>query len=144
MSNPNNPFHPEIPTSCPPVEAEPPDQVFKAVLAYPPSAADFVSDIESGKSGAKATNCKHWGCSVWQSEEAVIHGRSIYDHFRKSYIVQGDLEPTDGKILTTPSKKQPQHSTFWKVYKRDISGKFMKFMDPEIVLIQDPFQSETE
>lgn len=131
-----------MPDGCPLEGAEPVGTIFKAVSQLPVTAADFESDIETRKPGAKRTRCKNWGCSVWQTMEAVRHGRETYAHFRESYIVQGRLDPSDGQVLTTPSRAQPEHSTFWKVHRLDVSAKFAVVLEPEPVGPGDPLGSE--
>lgn len=143
MSSPIYAYHPDMPEGCPLDGAEPAGTIYKAVSNFPATATDFESDIETNKSGAKPNRCKNWGCSVWQSIEAAEHGRATYAHFRESYIVMGNLAPADGEVLTTPSKKQPQHSTFWKVHQVDISGKFTMVLEPEPREGDDPFGPET-
>ncbi|MGC2779305.1 MAG: hypothetical protein WA418_27080 [Bradyrhizobium sp.] len=112
--------------------------IYRAVESFPPTADDFLSDIERGTRGAKKTSCKHWGCSVWETIRAVEHGRAIYDHFRTSYILVGDLDQSAGEVLTTPSKKQSEHATFWKVHKLDVSGFFKVALEPELPQQDDP------
>ena len=69
---------------------------------------------------------------MWQTIEAVEHGRKIYDHFRSSYIVVAELDASAGEVLPTPSQKQPQHVTFWKVHNLDISQQFAVVLEPEL------------
>jgi hypothetical protein len=132
-------YHPNMPRGCPTNDAEPVGIIFKAIASLPLKASDFISDVESNKVAQDRAKCKQWGCSVWQDMRAVDHGREIYGHFRASYIVKGTLDPSDGQILTTPSKRQPNHSTFWKVHQRDVSGKFVVVLNPDHAPSDDPF-----
>ena len=142
MPLPREVYHPDMPDDCPLEGAEPAGTIFKAVKQVPALASDFESDVEGNKANAKRSSCKNWGFSVWQTIEAVRHGRETYAHFRESYIVVGELAPTDGEVLTTPSKAQPQHSTFWKVHGLDISSKFVSALDPEPAALNDPLGPE--
>jgi hypothetical protein len=91
----------------------PVDSIYRSVANFPPTAADFLSDVEANRAGRQALQLQALGCSVWETVEAASHARKIYDHFRTSYIVVGDLDPSDGQVLATPSKKQPEHATSW-------------------------------
>lgn len=106
--------------------------IYRAVESFPPTQEDFLSGAELGTPGAKRTICKHWGCSVWETMEAAEHGRKIYDRFRNSYIVVATLDAAAGEVLTTPSRNQPQHATFWKVHGLDVSGAFDLALEPDL------------
>ena len=106
-------YHPELPEDCPLDGAMPVDSIYRSVANFPPTAADFLSDVEANRAGRQALQLQALGCSVWETVEAASHARKIYDHFRTSYIVVGDLDPSDGQVLATPSKKQPEHATSW-------------------------------
>ncbi|MGO3934821.1 hypothetical protein [Rhodopseudomonas pseudopalustris] len=131
-------YHPDIPESCPLDGAEPVGTIYRSVQGFPPLAADFDSDVEANKPNAKRGNCKHWGCSVWQDLQSAEHARKVYDTFRTSYIVVGDLQPSAGQVLATPSKAQPGHATFWKVHGLDVSSHFRKLLDPILPQQDDP------
>lgn len=132
-------YHPDMPDDCPLPDKEPVSLIFRAVDHFPPNAEDFVSDVEAKRAWAlKKQPCKYWGCSVWKSEEGVKHGREAYLHFRESWIVSGQLDAADGEVCDTPSKKQPLHSTFWKVHELDISGKFVLAHPPVPADPDDP------
>jgi hypothetical protein len=131
-------YHPEFPEDCPIDGASPVGTIYRAVASFPPSAGDFLSAAQLNISGAKKSRCRDWGCSVWETIQAVEHGRAIYDHFRTSYVVVGALPQTAGEVLTTPSKKQPQHATFWKVHNLDVSSFFQIAFEPELPQQDDP------
>ena len=131
-------YHPDIPEHCPLDGAKPVGTIYRSVPSFPAVAADFVSDLEAGKPNAKRTNCKHWGCSVWQDLQAVEHARNNYDTFRTSFIVIGDLDPSAGQVLETPSKPQPGHATFWKVHDLDVSSHFRVLLNPIVPQQDDP------
>lgn len=122
-------YHPEILARCPPVEAEPANQtIFRSVRQNPPVGADFDSDVEVKK--ASKDNCQCWGCSVWPTLDAAKHGRSVLPYLKKRYVVAGDLKPTDGQLMLTPTPDQPLHTTFWKVHRLDVSPRFKVVLAP--------------
>lgn len=90
---------------------------------------DFLSHAELNLVDDR-TICEHWGLSVWVSLHAVEHARKTYRPLRKWHIASGDVSPDDGVLMATPSTRQPEHHTFWKVYGRDISGSFTVMISP--------------
>ena len=122
----------ECSITCPPVEAVPTDlEVWRTVNSLPPKATDFLSDIETNKKCRDKANCLHWGCSIWPSEEAAIHARDLFGWVRAKFVVKVRLVPTDGQILSTPTRDQPEHSTFWKDTRVDLSTKSSVAFSPE-------------
>ncbi|WP_441252554.1 hypothetical protein AB8A28_19860 [Tardiphaga sp. 71_E8_N1_1] len=112
-------------------------KIYRAVEAFPANASDFLSDIEAERT-TKRSDCKNWGCSVWQDRVAVDHARDNYPRFQQSFIVFGDLDPSAGQVLATPSRPQPGHATFWKIHDLDVSGAFEKVLDPIPTEQDDP------
>ena len=129
-------YHPEIPENCPLIGALPVGTIYRSVPTFPPTAADFISDVEVRN--AKRTNCKNWGSSVWQDLKSANRAREIYDSFRTSYIVVGELDGSEGQVMPTPSTTQPGHATFWKVHDLDISANFEIALEPIVPLQDDP------
>lgn len=118
-------FHPELPDACPPQEAEPVlGTVYRGVRNGRVSEDDFLSLNERKR--AYPTDCDHWGLSVWVTEEAVKHAYKILIPLKKRTwsIAVGQLQPTDGLIMHTPSPTQPDHRTFWKNRNADMVRKF--------------------
>lgn len=126
-------FHPNIPESCPPSEAQPANNViFRAVDSWPPKPKHFLSDVESQKKNSDDSKCDCWGMSVWITEAAALHGRKLFSFVRKGYIAKGPVGPTDGLIMATASERQPGHNTFWKVHQLDISARFSQLVGPKV------------
>lgn len=125
-------YHPDLPEACPPIDAPMADQtIYRSVRELPIADQHFLSDVENGRARSDPTICDHWGCSVWPTLKAAEHGRSLFRFFRKSYLVAGKLDPTDGQLRLSPSAQQPEHTTFWKALHVSVSAKFSVIMDPE-------------
>lgn len=128
-------YHPDIPKSCsgqcPPAEAKPEDRiVFRGVKKLPLGNKDFLSHVENKTRGSDATNCNHWGLSVWLTEEAAEHGRRLMSHMRKWHVAKGHIVESDGVFLKTPSDDQEHHYTFWKRFDASIADKFDIVLHP--------------
>lgn len=124
-------FNPDIPDQCPPSDAEPANTtIYRQVSKLPICGEQFLSHAELKKGSYDLNNCNHWGCSVWIDKEAVSHARSIIPFFKKTYIIGGNVDRSDGVIKHTPSGNQDQHYTFWKFFRKDISGKFQIVLKP--------------
>jgi hypothetical protein len=108
-------YHPEIPLTCPPNEAEQLDvELFKAIDGTQPKDKDFKSFAERKRDEIDLADCRSWGLSVWPNMEAVEHALGAYPHFQKKRIVKFSVTKDDGSLRMTPSKMQPDHHTFWK------------------------------
>jgi hypothetical protein len=127
-------FHANLPTGCPPGEAEPVSgEIFRGIRETPISETDFLSHRETG-SHCDAPECECWGLSVWASMEAVEHARKAIPPIRRFwYIASGDLGEADGVIKHTPNRRQPQHHTFWRDAERDFADKFKIIITPSNV-----------
>lgn len=124
-------FHPNRPKGCPPDDAPPVDIVVYRAVADPPIAAKhFLSHAENG-TNCDLADCKSWGLSVWVSRAHAEHAQRIMRSLIGSaYIVAGRPKPTEGVLKHTPSKRQPQHHTLWKVDGLDISQRFSIVLQP--------------
>ena len=71
-----------------------------------------------------ASNCEHWGLSVWLTEEAAEHGRRLMPHMRKWHVAKGHIAESEGVFLNTPSNHQEEHYTFWKCFDTSVTNKF--------------------
>ena len=117
--------------TCPPKEAQPANlTIYRGVRTPPVGPDDFLSHVEAQVDGNNPNDCEHWGLSVWVSMEAVEHARRTYRGIRRWYVAQGDVTEEDGVLLVTPSSRQPEHHTFWKVFGKDISGAFQIVLNP--------------
>lgn len=69
--------------------------------------------------------CSHWGLSVWTDENDARHAIELFPETMENWrIARGTVNHNDGVLLGTPSKKQPEHHTFWKSFGLNIAGKF--------------------
>ncbi|MQT12191.1 hypothetical protein [Segnochrobactrum spirostomi] len=124
-------FNPNIPKQCPPSDASSEDRIiYRQANSIPASAQNFLSHVELKKNGYDPQNCDHWGCSVWVDKKSVKHARDIIPYFRKTYILYGPIDGSDGVIKRTPTKNQEGHYTFWKFYNRNIHTKFKVALGP--------------
>jgi hypothetical protein len=122
-------YHPDIPKSCrgqcPPAEATPADRVvFRGIKKLPLADKDFLSHVENKTNGHDASNCQHWGLSVWLTEEAAEHGRRLMQYMRKWHVAKGTIAASDGVFLRTGSNTQEEHYTFWKCANVSVTEKF--------------------
>src|SRR5437016_1558986 len=102
------------PADCPPSDSADADAfVFRAVNHDPPTADDFLSYIEEGKTVRDpAKRCQASGISVQGSLAAARHHRAVFPGLY-SCIAQGALKPAHGKLKATPNKRFPEHQTWW-------------------------------
>ena len=135
MTNFSCVFDPERPDGCPPPDAEQRDvAIFRHVKALPVVDAHFHSDVKIGARYNNPEKCECWGCSVWVNEAAVQHAVSLFPHFRKKYVVSGQILASHGAIMHTGTNSQPDHHTFWFASDQSISSRFSVYMkDGEIV-----------
>lgn len=104
----------ELP-GCPPTEAEQIEgDLYKAIDGRQPQDRDFESFAERKRPQIDPYKCESWGLSVWTHLEAVEHALDAYPHFSKKRIIKFTVGKSDGCLKCTPSKKQPDHHTFWK------------------------------
>jgi hypothetical protein len=127
-------FNPEIlevcGDVCPPSAAEAVTlKIYRGIRDGSITAQEFLSHVER-ELPSDPTNCEHWGLSVWISEPAVEHARRTYRSVRRMQIAVGEVTPDDGVLLATPTKQQPEHHTFWKVFGKDFSHKFQVAWEP--------------
>jgi hypothetical protein len=127
-------FNPDIPKACgptcPPSEAQPVNQkIYRGIRTPPVKPDDFLSHVEL-QLDSDASNCEHWGLSVWVTRDAVDHAIKTFRPLRKWHIAEGVVNATDGVLLATPTGRQPQHHTFWKVFGKDLTGNFTIILAP--------------
>ena len=101
--------------NCPPADAEPVSCIiYRGVRNIPPQENDFLSHKEAGIK-CRGPECQCWGSSVWLTREAVEHARMASPWVRQNlHIVEFQSEDSDGVIMATPNKQQPQHHTYWR------------------------------
>lgn len=108
-------YHPDLPTQCPPKAADPADGVVYRVSKQSDVQNDpLLSWCEANDPRGDPEKCQHWGLSVWRSEAAANHARSVIPAFRKQYVVALELNKDCGCLMATPSGRQPEHWTWWK------------------------------
>jgi hypothetical protein len=107
-------FPADWPQPCPPEDAVPANQVvYRAVGSDPPTAEDFLSYREEGKSVRNPQMaCLACGISVLPRREDAEHHLKLFPA-RGPYIAEGVLTPDHGKTKRTPSLQQPAHITWW-------------------------------
>ena len=101
--------------NCPPSDSFEPDNlhVIRVLVGSPPSREDFLSWTEEGHPDFKQP-CQSCGISVY------LHPQHLLDVAKRIPALRGrsyaglKLDPTDGKVLNTPSKKSAHHHTWWK------------------------------
>ncbi|MBX8812128.1 hypothetical protein [Pseudochrobactrum sp. AO18b] len=125
-------FDQNIPASCPPSDVDVAGVVYRAVEKLPLAPQHFHSWVKSGQKNAKATDCRHWGISVWDCLEAVEHARNINPLMRERFIAEGKLQPGDGVIKHTPTKSQPMHCTLWYDINVNMPQRFSIVLEPEL------------
>ena len=87
--------------------------------------------IEQGRD-IDPNDCRGWGLSVWLEEADVRHAREIVPFFRTCSIVRFDVDVSDGVLMPTPSKDQPNHHTYWKRVDAQLSAEdFSLVIGPE-------------
>jgi hypothetical protein len=127
-------FHPSIrdecSCDCPPNSADQVQQtIYRGIRELPLKPEDFLSHAELNLVDDR-TICEHWGLSVWVTLNAVKNDMKTYRPLRKWHVASGDVSPDDGVLMATPTRRQPEHYTFWKVYGKDISGSFTIIISP--------------
>lgn len=107
-----NGFSENWPDGCPPKEAEDADGLyFRIGKSNPPADNDFKSHEEMGKQ-LGGDECMRRGLSVFGEIEDARHLMHIFPKIG-SYVYSAQLQPKDGKIKPTPSRKHPSHITWW-------------------------------
>lgn len=89
---------------------------------FTPFAMSSDDDVrERGLSGG----CLGFGLSVWASEEAAKHNQKLFPAWHgKRHIFKGDVTPDDGRLKQTPTRRDPQHCTFWCFEGVQLQSKF--------------------
>jgi hypothetical protein len=97
---------------CPPSDAEAPgDEVaFRMAGAFPPTAGDFRTQHELGRTRyPNVTECEWRGLSLWNTVERCEILRK-FKVFRASALVQVTLVPDAGAVARRPDG----HITWWQ------------------------------
>lgn len=119
-----------MPQNCPPAEATPMEgTLFRGIPNPPVNASHFRSHAEAEKP-CDPRKCKSWGLSVWVSEADARHAQQALTYMQAWHIAAGQVVPSDGVVMPTPSNSQPNHHTFWLSPNRDISSKFQIVIEP--------------
>ena len=105
--------------------------LYRAIKEPPVGEKDFLSKRELGEP-CEGDQCLCSGLSVWPSLEAVEHARKISRYFRAMNIASGQISENDGLIRATPTRRQPQHHTFWRDIRIDLSKKFTIHLSPSV------------
>lgn len=117
--------------TCPPDDAEAADcTIYRAVENDPPTDGDFLSYVKMGKVKPLKAKCDDWGLSVWCDLEAVEHARNVIPHFQERFIAAGDMGGDHGVVKASPTKKQPEHFTFWTYLNVQLAPEFVVIMPP--------------
>ena len=106
------------PANCPPAEAEPASgTVYRLVNHDPPQAEDFKTPFEENpKRFDNKPDIRNCGLSVhtdMQDSEQLKKTMKMIPRFQNSQIAEGELNPTLGLILHTPSSKYRFHHSWW-------------------------------
>jgi hypothetical protein len=109
-------FPSHYPPLCPPDEAEDANgTVYRITRNDPPIAEDFLSLNELGRRLRHPTAsalCRQRGLSVFRNLEDARHHLEAFPALGQ-YIATGELMPTLGKTLPTPTSERPTHTTWW-------------------------------
>jgi hypothetical protein len=122
----------ELPDACPPGEAEYGDaELYKAIDGKQPKDKDFKSFAERERPNIDPALCESWGLSVWPHMAAVQHALDAIPHFQRKCIIKFNITKDDGCLAFTPSKKQPDHHTFWKAADCNILNSCEIIIEPQ-------------
>ncbi|MGR9499429.1 hypothetical protein ACU8OJ_21975 [Rhizobium leguminosarum] len=117
--------------TCPPDDAETANcKIYRAVETNPATDKDFLSYVKRGMKEPAKAKCDDWGLSVWRDLDAVEHARNVIPHFQERYIAAGEMGDAHGVMRASPSRKQPQHFTFWTYFNVDLVPSFEIIMPP--------------
>lgn len=106
-------YHSGLPTGLPPSSSQPvAGSLYRGIKQPPLAEGSFLSEAELGNPNADPADPKSWGLSVWRTAEAVAHARGAFKWMRKWHIALG--QPSQGRVLETPSNNNPHHCTWWK------------------------------
>lgn len=108
-------IHTKQPATCPPPSAQQVDQIlYRGLKGVTACSDDFHSDAEKDRKGCDFSDCQSFGLSVWVNESGVETARLVVPGFKKKCIVSFAVKKNDGKLLHTPTNRQPEHHTFWR------------------------------
>jgi hypothetical protein len=112
-SDGNSSFPEGWPANCPPQDAVDANiTVYRTVKTTPPTEVDFLSYHELGKKVPEGKKCQACGISVWPTKEAAAHQRQVFE-WQNPHIAEAKLAPEHGKVKDTPSRRFPEHVTWW-------------------------------
>ncbi len=81
---------------------------------YPVDQQDCLSQAERGRA-VDATGdlaCTRHGLSVFPDFASCSHQQSLFPGLGE-HIVAAQLDPSHGKTMETPTKRNPRHMTWW-------------------------------
>ncbi|CRI57975.1 hypothetical protein [Pseudomonas sp. CCOS 191] len=114
-----------LPDNCPlPAAVSCSGMIYMVSLNNPVHEQDCLSQAERGRA-ADATGenaCIRHGLSVFPDLASCSHQQSLFPRLGK-YIATARLEPSHGKILQTPAKRNPLHMTWWPC--KDVERKLL-------------------
>lgn len=111
----------DIPTDCPPADADHVQMVvYRFVKGSPPTQDDFTRPIDRPRKvlPAEEERCSLFALSVFADSEDIPVARRYIPGFKKRRIVQGTIEPGDGVVLNSPteiggSPSMNSHHDWW-------------------------------
>lgn len=108
-------FSEELPQGCPlPAAQDCSGPIYMIAKAIPVEDSNCLSQAERGKA-LNATGdgvCTRHGLSVFPDYESCAHHKLLFPSLG-DHIVCANLDPSHGKLLQTPSKRNPSHMTWW-------------------------------
>jgi hypothetical protein len=108
----------EFPNDCPPASAlAHSGDLFRFVSASGPSAEDFQSQqqINPTKVWEGILRCQSCGLSVFTDLDGVARARKMVPALRRKPLAKASLTGDQGSVLSTPSKTNNKHHTWWLV-----------------------------
>lgn len=103
------------PDDCPPADAMPASGgAYRLVETNPPRREDFRSHRD--RFPERPFHVPEWqacGVSIYRDVEDIKRLRRRIRKLRSLDIAYGELEPSLGLVLPTPSTSEPSHYTWW-------------------------------
>lgn len=102
-----------LPKNCPPSAATVgPKLLFRLVSNNPPSPSDFRTTHEEGKY-LSSDPCQRCSISMLSSAASAQKMRKIIPNLKDRRIAAGTIPADAGAIMSTPSKNNPDHWSWW-------------------------------
>ncbi|MCK5688322.1 hypothetical protein KAI87_03575 [Myxococcota bacterium] len=105
-------------TKATPIEECPPHDsvdahgiVFRCCRTNPPTSSDMLTAEETGRL-PDAPACLRRALSVFRSQEDAEHQLRLFRRWKKNFVGQILLEPSQGKTKMTTGQ-QPSHTSWW-------------------------------